>query len=474
MFYNIDYNSLKHFIKVHTTKDEAKAIAIPGQPDTHLAKVEDELFHELCAQHAGAGLFVTAKADEINRRLQSLSDEIHRLIVRCANTNPDSIPRKRQRKFTRLEREVLQCGDDIQHLERFVNAQAIAFRKILKKYRPKSFVRKDFQPLRDAYQDLLHTVRSSTPARSLPQSPVQQSEETPVGSYRDGAQPPSRRVTIETAPPQTYSPQFSREETAGYWNEYDNGSENGEMEERYVIYANPDEAGSPDFRAMLHAFAKPFATARSWVKARKPERQPLLISRHASDSSYGATTTTTTTEGAPSSPTTSTGCFSSLGRPPPSRGNDSSTAVETDAEEEDDEADLLMEAGYASSEEFPSAGYEAHYAALPSVNDQRMHMYKDRVMFLATSGLFAMSFLLLGIAAVLILTGRHKMRVEVDAGATVGAVVSLACACTALALTMARWESLSGVNRAVVSVTFSTACVLNGMLLVLVMGNTAL
>lgn len=326
---------------------------------------------------------------------------------------------------------------------------------------PKSFVRKDFQPLRDAYEDLLHIVRAATPIRSLPQSPTPNlDEETPVSSYRDSPHQSLRRVTIETAPPQTYSYNFPSEETGGYWNEYDNGSENGDMEERYVIYADPDQTGSPDFTAMFHAFAKPFAKARSWVKARKPEREPLLR-RNASDSTYGATDEA-------SSPA-STGYFSSLGRPPPSRGNDSSTAVETDAE---DEADL--EAGYASSEEFPTAGYEAHYAALPSVNDQRIHMYKDRVMFLATSGLFAMSFLLLGIAAVLILTGKHKMRVEVDAGATVGAVVSLGCACTALALTMARWESLSGVNRAVVSVTFSTVCVLNGMLLVLVMGNSAL
>lgn len=68
---NIDYNSLKHFIKVNTNKDEAKAIAIPGQQDTHLAKVENDLYHELCAQHDRAGLFVTAKADEINRRLRA-------------------------------------------------------------------------------------------------------------------------------------------------------------------------------------------------------------------------------------------------------------------------------------------------------------------------------------------------------------------------------------------------------------------
>lgn len=67
---NIDYNSLKHFIKANTTRDQAKAIAIPGQPDTHLAKVEDELYNELCAQHDSAGLFVSAKADEITRRLR--------------------------------------------------------------------------------------------------------------------------------------------------------------------------------------------------------------------------------------------------------------------------------------------------------------------------------------------------------------------------------------------------------------------
>lgn len=54
---------------MHTTKDAARAIVIPGQQDTRLSKVENELYHELCAQHDRAGLFVTAKADEINRRL---------------------------------------------------------------------------------------------------------------------------------------------------------------------------------------------------------------------------------------------------------------------------------------------------------------------------------------------------------------------------------------------------------------------
>ncbi|CAN8105797.1 unnamed protein product [Discula destructiva] len=485
--HNIDYNSLKHFIKAHTAKNEAKAIAIPGQPDTHLAKVEQELYHELCNQHGRAGLFVTAKADEINRRLQHLSDEVHRLILRSANSNPERIPRKRQRRFLKLERDVVRCGDDVQHLQRFVNAQAIGFRKILKKYRkwtgsstlgarfkenvlsqPKSFLRRDFQSLQDAYENLLNTIRTSTPVQSLPQNPVP-NDEGPNDSDRGSTRPSLRRVTIETAPPREYSYHFPSEETVGYWNEYDNGSENGEETEgRYVIYANPDESGSPDFKAMLHAFARPFNKARSWVQARKPENEPLLSRQSSSSTTYGAIDAV----GEAHSPTaTATSYFSSIpGRgSPPSRGNDSSTAVETDVEEDAD-----LEAGYSSSEEMPTTGYEAHYASLPSINDQRISAYKDRVMFMATGGLFAMSFLLLGIATVLIFTGRHKLRVEVDAGATVGAVVSIGCACTGLALTMARWESLSGANRAVVAMTFATVCVLNGMLLVLIMGNTAL
>lgn len=322
--------------------------------------------------------------------------------------------------------------------------------------------------MQDAYEDLLSTIRTSTPVRSLPQSPLPQQDEDPTDSDRGSTRQSLRRVTIESAPPRTYSyNHMSSEQTVGYWNEYDHGSENGdgETEERYVIYADPDDTGSPDFKAMLHAFTKPFNKARSWVKARKPENEPLL-SRQSSGSTYGATSD-------PQSPPSPGGYFSSLPgrrRSPQSRGNDSSTAVETDGE--DDAA--ALEAGYSSSEEFPAAGYEAHYAALPSLNDQRMHVYKDRVMFMATSGLFAMSFLLLGIATVLIFTGRHKLRVGVDAGATVGAVVSIGCACSALALTMSRWDSLGGVNRAVVVMTFTTVCVLNGMLLVLVMGNTAL
>lgn len=326
---------------------------------------------------------------------------------------------------------------------------------------PKSFTQKDLSSLEHTHDELLSIIRESTPMRSLSQSPVLD-DETTVSEQPRGARQSVRRVTIQAGPPQTT---YYQNEPGRYWNEYDNGSENGDACDEYVIYINPDEEADygSDLKSLLNAITAPFAKARSWVKVQKREYQSLL-SGPSSDSTYGATDETT-------SPRDGSYFTHPPGRNPfPfSGGNDSNTAIDTDCEDDHDHEDV----GYASSEEFP-AGYEAHFASLPSVEDQRMAMYKDRVMFVVTGGLFVMSFLVLGIATVLMFTGRHRLRVEVDAGVTVGSVVSLGCSCTALALTMARWDFLGVGGRVAVVVAFTVVCVANGMLLVLVMGNTSL
>lgn len=74
---NIDYNSLKHHIKAHTTRDQATAITIPGRPNTALTKFEDDFYAELCRQHDRVDLFVSSKADEISRRLRTLQVNRH-------------------------------------------------------------------------------------------------------------------------------------------------------------------------------------------------------------------------------------------------------------------------------------------------------------------------------------------------------------------------------------------------------------
>lgn len=325
---------------------------------------------------------------------------------------------------------------------------------------PKSFTRRDFHPLQLAFEELLTTVQSSTPMRSLPESPVIHDTGSVFSEQELNARQSLRRVTIQTEPPRIYAYDFSTEQS-GYWNEYENGSENGDMADDYVIYLNPEDNGSPDLKSVLNALATPFTKARSWIKARKPEHESLLSRESSNDMNYGATHVTI--------PSLDSSYFTSPpGRAPPSSSHGSNTAIETDAED-----DLEADVGYSSSEEFP-AGYEAYYASLPSINDQRINQYKDRVMFLATSGLFAMSFMLLGIATVLVTTARHKLRAEVDAVATLGSVVSIGCGCIAFALAMARWDVLNLANRLLVGVTFTTISVLNGFLLVLVMGNTAL
>ena len=67
---DVNYDELKNLIKVHTTKDEGQAIAIPEQSDIALEEFEDFFFNELSNQHDCVDLFVKSKADEISRRLR--------------------------------------------------------------------------------------------------------------------------------------------------------------------------------------------------------------------------------------------------------------------------------------------------------------------------------------------------------------------------------------------------------------------
>ena len=68
---NIDYNDIKHLIKLRTTQRQGQARPIPGSH--HETKTfntfENELYHELHDQHQRIDLFVRSKTGEIARRL---------------------------------------------------------------------------------------------------------------------------------------------------------------------------------------------------------------------------------------------------------------------------------------------------------------------------------------------------------------------------------------------------------------------
>ena len=64
-----------------------------------------------------------------------LSSSIEKWIVKCPQDPSTGTLLKRQRRFAKYERELFRCGDDIDALNRFADAQIIAFRKIIKKYK---------------------------------------------------------------------------------------------------------------------------------------------------------------------------------------------------------------------------------------------------------------------------------------------------------------------------------------------------
>jgi hypothetical protein len=135
--------------------------------------------------------------------------------------------------------------------------------------------------------------------------------------------------------------------------------------------------------------------------------------------------------------------------------------TETDAEDD------------ASSSDFP-IGYDAYYATFPSISDQRLVRNHEKLLFYGTVTSFVAAFLLLLIATILVFTGRHHLRVEVDAGVIVGVVASLFFATLGFAVMIYRWERLGLLHILCVTASFLADCTLSGLLLIFIMGSTKL
>jgi hypothetical protein len=320
-------------------------------------------------------------------------------------------------------------------LSRFASAQIVAFRKIIKKYKkwtgsntlgsrfhdtvmnqPQSFSRKDYGYLNAQYDAISRDMRGVAPL-SVPSSPSNAGPPTPELVRSTRRSPP--QVTFDPLPPPELPQPIQK-----YWNEYDNGSESGDHDE-YAIYINPDEDASfPGLDYINSIFTPKIGQVKAWFRRNHDaERQPLLYSDDCVD------------------------------------GYTSSVGGRVDSEDETSSIDGLPTRGYAT------------FHAFPSVSEQQAIRYREKALFVGTLGCFFTSYTLLLITSFLILTGKHKLRIEVDAGVTVGVMVSLFCAGSALGMMFYRHDTLGYVHRAVVWLAFITACLLNGVLLVLVVGN---
>ena len=134
--YNVDYNDIKRLIKIRTTKNQAKAVTVPGhnKESEGLQAFEDELYQELDEQHQRVELFIKSKAGELSRKLSALEAHVANLRRRYFSNADSIIPVSRLRRFSKAEEAVLSSGEELQALSRFVGAQHLAFRKLLKKY----------------------------------------------------------------------------------------------------------------------------------------------------------------------------------------------------------------------------------------------------------------------------------------------------------------------------------------------------
>lgn len=419
---------------------------------------------------------------------EHLSKQIHQLLLRCTTNTiaSDAFWSKKQRKFAKYEHALLQCADDTKALERFVDAQVIAFRKILKKYRkwtgsaalgrrfkdvvlshPGSFTKRSFFSLQRQYEEILTSLRAAQPNDTVARPPK--------FNERVDAQLSAASVS----PPTQQAPEDRHEDqvvTSGYWNEYDDGSEAGDLQHSgggYVIYVNSDDRSLfLGVDSWASAVAAPLGKMRQWLRTRAlgsagpGERQSLLP---AQPPLYGSTTSTRTTRTTRTRSTQKASYFSS------SPGADTS-ADSSDPDTESETAAVHQRRdshGYASSDDFP-AGYATHYATvLPSINEQRLTRHRERVFAWGTVGCYVASALFLSVAAILATAGRHRLRVEVDTGVTLGVMASLGCACVGLAMTFSRRDALGFFTRLTVWAVFALLCVCNGVMLLFLMGNSA-
>ncbi|KAI1438503.1 hypothetical protein GGR50DRAFT_691364 [Xylaria sp. CBS 124048] len=467
--HNVDYDSLKHQIKAHTTKDQAvsAAITIPGHQDRALQRFEGDFYNELYTQHNRIYLFVTSKADEISRRLRHISGLVHRLMVKCADARGLS-HEGRQRRFAKYQVQTEECGRDIASLVRFVDAQVTGFRKILKKYKkwtssaalsyrfkndildsPKSLSRYDFTPLQLQYRELCTTLEAaphsddSTTAPDTPTSPdADHTDEGPRTPPRHWSRRGSKNAAA--IPPVTY------------WNEYEHGSEAGDDEDgAYVIYIEPDHG--PDFPGVAYVksmLGAPVDQMRSWLNAPSlkdaPSTPPTII---------GSPSETHSLIGRNRSQASSMNYFT-MGR------REQSTDYEAQTEDE-----------FLSSDD---SELQRHEHSLPFVStqtssadvDTKPRLYQDIVLTRSIVLAFIASFMLLGVSGLLVATGRRRLRLEVDMGAAAGSVASLLCACTALGTMLYRQYPHGYIYSLAVWVTFIAACTLNGAVLLMVVSNS--
>jgi hypothetical protein len=265
---------------------------------------------------------------------------------------------------------------------------------------------------------------------------------------------PTQEATERHHPPKRKaSRRKSRQERQAiqrYWNEFDDGDEARE-DQIYAIYVNPDEHTSfPGAETMSKALSSMYQslgrTRRriiSWLPMQSRDhdrdedvegvRRPLLGVR-SRDADYENDDSSDT--GTPNSPVKSS-----------KRGRSTRYPISPDVRR------TLLKSSRHST--------KGHY----------VHPSREITLFRTYVGCYAIALILLIMSAILKATGRHRAKVEVDAGVIVGVIAALCSAIIGMSLMISREERLSWLHRGIGGSTFLAVCIGSGWLLAVVGGS---
>lgn len=279
-------------------------------------------------------------------------------------------------------------------------------------------------------------------ATSVPHSTKSSPPTSPLTSTRGTTEiphPPKRKLRRK--------PYQERKPVQRYWNEFDDGDE-GREDQVYAIYVNPDEPTTfPGVETMSKAFSSMYQSLgraahgmASWLPMQSRDhdveqavRRPLL----------GVRTRDADGENDDSSDT------------------GSSLSPSTSAKKQ---RSRLFSTGPDARR---ASGMNSHHIA----QYQHVHPSLENTLFRTYAGCYAIAFILLIISTILQTAGRHRAKVEVDAGVIVGVVAALGSAIVGISLMISREERLSWLHRAVGGIAFLVVCIGSGWLLAVVGQN---
>lgn len=132
--YNVNYNQLKHLIKVRTSTGAAIPVSIPSASLSRWHDLENGLYKVIKQEYENVALFLRSKQGEIERRLSHLEKQVQAAQKAVEHGALDR-PILQARKYQRLVKDAESIGDEVENISRFAAVQKTAFRKILKKYR---------------------------------------------------------------------------------------------------------------------------------------------------------------------------------------------------------------------------------------------------------------------------------------------------------------------------------------------------